>query len=198
MTVENIVDYVLKTPLNTNKAILTAMLEELEGNGDGLVRRDNDYNYEKVADTFVPLNGEICLVDTAKDGLRVKCGDGVTVWRDLEYADEFIVKGYFHEDKFYKDNLHTAPINGATQKIYIDLRTRRIYFYEDGVFYTTAAGITIDDTASSDRPGVMKLYQGLGEGEDGTISQKAISDELKEKVEVTLNADEELLVFIHD
>ena len=31
MTIDEIVDYVLKTPFNTNKAILTAMLEELQG-----------------------------------------------------------------------------------------------------------------------------------------------------------------------
>ena len=29
MTIDNIIEYVLKTPLNTNKAILTAMLEDL-------------------------------------------------------------------------------------------------------------------------------------------------------------------------
>ena len=28
------------------------------------LRRDNDYNYAKIANSFVPANGEICLVDT--------------------------------------------------------------------------------------------------------------------------------------
>lgn len=33
MTIDEIVEYVLKTPLNTNRAILTAMLEELQAGG---------------------------------------------------------------------------------------------------------------------------------------------------------------------
>ena len=35
------------------------------------LRRDNDYNYEKVKDTFIPAKGEVCLVDTARLGLCV-------------------------------------------------------------------------------------------------------------------------------
>lgn len=31
ITKQDVIDYVLKTPLNTNKAILTAMLDELAG-----------------------------------------------------------------------------------------------------------------------------------------------------------------------
>ena len=195
MTVDKIINYVLKTPLNTNKAILTSMLEELEANGDGIVRRDNDYNYDKVADTFVPSNGEICLVDTSKDGLRVKVGDGKTVWRELEYADEFIIKGYYNEGKFYKDNLFTKPISGAVHKLYIDLRTNKIYFYDNDTFLAPTMGITVDDIATPDRAGVVKLYDELGEAEDGTLSQKALTEELEGKVEVTLNKSEELLIF---
>ena len=58
MTVDAIVNYVLKTPLNTNRAILTSMLEELQGSGSSDVvqlRRDNDYNYDKIADVLFPL-----------------------------------------------------------------------------------------------------------------------------------------------
>lgn len=195
MDKQTIINYVTKTPLNTNKAILASMLDDLESNGDGIVRRDNDYNYDKIADTFIPSNGEICLVDTSKDGLRVKVGDGKTVWRELEYADEFVVKGYYNEGKFYKDNLFTKPINGAVQKLYIDLKTHKIYFYENDTFLTPTVGVTIDDIATSDRPGVVKLYDELGEAEDGTLSQKALTEELAEKVEVSLNKSEELLIF---
>jgi hypothetical protein len=42
------------------------------------LRRDNDYNYAKIAESFIPAKGEICLVDTARSGLRVVCGDGAT------------------------------------------------------------------------------------------------------------------------
>ena len=35
------------------------------------LKRDNDYNYASHPD-FLPLKGEVCLVDTASDGLKVK------------------------------------------------------------------------------------------------------------------------------
>ena len=41
----------------------------------------------------------------------------------------------------------------------------------------------------------MKLYDTLGDHTDGTMTQKAITDELDDKVEVEINQDEELLVF---
>ena len=31
------------------------------------LRRDNDYNYEKVKNTFIPARGEPILVDTARN-----------------------------------------------------------------------------------------------------------------------------------
>ena len=44
------------------------------------LRRDNDYNFEAVKNTFIPANGEVVLVDTAKDGLRAKVGDGYSTY----------------------------------------------------------------------------------------------------------------------
>ena len=39
-------------------------------NGILRLRRDNDYNYARIENTFIPANGEVCLVDTANMGLR--------------------------------------------------------------------------------------------------------------------------------
>ena len=52
------------------------------------LRRDNDYNYNKIKDRFIPANGEICLVDTARDGLRAVCGDGKTPFGQLKYIGD--------------------------------------------------------------------------------------------------------------
>ena len=221
MTIEQIVDYVLKTPFNTNRAILTAMLQELEdGSGVVQLRRDNSYNYDKIADVFIPANGEICLVDTTKDGLRAKCGDGKTLWKDLEYIDDYVVKGYFKDGEFYRDHLYTKLVQGANQKIYIDLATRTIYFYDGEGFLSTRGEVY--GQATEQKAGIMKLYQTTGENSDGAMSQKAITEsqkaladsqssiaeshkvlvesqkaiakELDEKVEVALNMNEELLI----
>ena len=196
MSINEIVDYVLKTPLNTNKAILTEMLSDLQGEGGATApQRDNDYNYDKVADTYIPASGKICLVDTARDGLRVKVGDGVTVWKDLEYADEFIVKGYYHEGAFYKDEQYTVPISGASHKIYIDLAEQVTYFYDGENFLTSGE---TSKPASESEAGVVKLYQGPGNSVDGTMSQKAITDELDDKVEMYIEPENETIVFGYD
>ena len=44
------------------------------------LRRDNDYNFERVKNTFIPANGQVVLVDTAQGGLRAKVGDGYSTW----------------------------------------------------------------------------------------------------------------------
>ena len=41
----------------------------------------------------------------------------------------------------------------------------------------------------------MKLYNGVGQNTDGTMTQKAITDELDTKVELTLKEEEELVIF---
>ena len=72
------------------------------------LRRDNDYNYKKIENTFVPANGEVCFVDVAGYGLKTKVGDGVSTFAQLSYIDEpilqninnLIVKGYFYQNKF--------------------------------------------------------------------------------------------------
>ena len=197
MFIDEIVSYVLKTPFNTNRAILTEMLSDLQkegGEGATAPQRDNDYNYDKVADIYIPASGKICLVDTARDGLRVKVGDGITVWKDLEYADEFIIKGYYHEGTFYKDEQYTIPISGVSHKIYIDLVERVIYFYDGENFLTAASGA--NKPASESEAGAVKLYQRLGNNIDGTMSQKAITDELNDKVKIQLNHEEETLIFL--
>ena len=198
MPIDEIVGYVLKTPFNTNKAILTEMLSDLQKEGGGEItapQRDNDYNYNKVADTYVPARGKICFVDTARDGPRVKVGDGVTVWKDLEYADEFIIKGYYYEGNFYKDKNHTKLLSGAIQKIYIDLAERTIYFYNGERYISASGNATQIEPATEEKAGITKLYQTIGNNSDGAMSQKAIADELDNKVEISLNVSEELLIF---
>ena len=63
------------------------------------LRRDNDYNFEAVKNTFIPANGEVVLVDTAKDGLRAKVGDGYSTFAQLQYTDtdlrSTVLHGYF-------------------------------------------------------------------------------------------------------
>ena len=163
------------------------------------LRRDNDYNYNKVKDTFIPANGELCLVDTARDGLRVVCGDGQTVFGKLDYAFETLVQGYYNDGKFFREPELLDDIPGQINKLYIDKTPGQsgIYYF-DGIEFTKAGGESgVLPSATAKVPGIMKLYDTIGYNTDGTMTQKAITDELGEKVEIELNKDEELLIFTY-
>ena len=160
------------------------------------LRRDNDFNYEKIKDTFIPASGEVVFVDTARDGLRAKVGDGYSTFSQLQFVDEdlrnMVLQGYFDDNIFYRDDGKNVILAGMANKLYIDKPTRRIYFF-DGTNY-----IPVTDrmqTATADTPGVVKLYHTTGYNVDGTMTQKAITDELDVRYKTEVNADDELLIF---
>ena len=88
------------------------------------LRRDNDYNFEAVKNTFIPANGEVVLVDTAKDGLRAKVGDGYSTYAQLNFTDadlrNAVIHGYLNNGQFYQDNNHSIMITPMVNKIFID------------------------------------------------------------------------------
>lgn len=163
------------------------------------LRRDNDYNYAKIKNSFVPANGEICLVDTARSGLRAVCGDGRTPFGELDFMDSLFVKGYAKDGNFYTDASYSVPCKTNENILYIDTLTSGMYYY-DGEKYQEIGRSTVPTaTAATDTtPGIMKLYSTVGQNTDGTMTQKAITDELGEKVEIALNIDEELVIFYRD
>ncbi len=163
------------------------------------LRRDNDFNYAKVQDKFIPANGEICLVDTARSGLRAVCGDGKTPFGELDFIDSIFLKGYAKDGFFYTDTSYTTMCKTSTNLLYIDIPTSSLYYF-DGQKYQeiSRSSIPTSSMATNTTPGIMKLYSTTGQNEDGTMTQKAITDELDDKVEVTLNIEEELIIFSND
>ena len=159
------------------------------------LRRDNDYNYEKIKDTFVPANGEICLVDTARNGLRAVCGDGVSTFGELKYMNDFIEYGYYSNGNFYEDINCSVEIEPYTTRLYIDLKLSQLYYFNGKDFKKLEKDLEL---ASEQLAGVMKLYSTTGDNEDGTMTQRAITKELSEKVELTINAEEEMIIFTRD
>lgn len=159
------------------------------------LRRDNDYNYAKIKDTFIPANGEVCLVDTARDGLRAVCGDGVKTFGQLNFLNDFIKKGYYYEENFYSDPTYSNELDSLTTSLYIDLKTSQLYFFNGAVFKELNKDLVL---ASEQVSGVMKLYSTTGQNEDGTMTQKAITKELSEKFELAIEEEEELVVFSQD
>ena len=164
------------------------------------LRRDNDYNYKKIENTFIPENGEVCFVDVAGYGLRTKVGDGVSTFAQLPYADEtilqninsLIVKGYFYQGNFYYDATHTTLLGGMIGRIYIDAVSSKLYTY-NGVGYETPNGSLPNATAEI--AGAVKLYDTKGQNDDGTMTQRAITNELNEKFEMDVVKEEEMVIF---
>ena len=159
------------------------------------LRRDNYNNYNKIANTFIPRKGEVLLVDTARDGLRAKVGDGVKTYSQLDFADnQYVRRGYYDKDgtqKFYYDSNYENAMTGNESAIYIDASRSKIYFY-DGSNY-----VCINETlpyASSEVAGIMKLYHKLGNNTDGTVDQKTITENFNKKVEASVNEKDETLI----
>lgn len=55
-------------------------------NGVIRLRKDSEVDFERVKDIFIPADGEMVLVDTANQGLRIKVGDGVSTFAQLSYV----------------------------------------------------------------------------------------------------------------
>lgn len=162
------------------------------------LRRDNDYNFERIKDTFVPSNGEVVLVDTARDGLRAKVGDGYSTYAQLNFTDEdlrnTVIHGYLKDGIFYQDAIFSVPIHPMINKIYIDKLTNVLYFF-NGERYVNCQVSTFK-TATELEPGIMKLYNTVGYNVDGTMTQKAITEELDVRYKTEIDDDNELLIFV--
>lgn len=163
------------------------------------LRRDNDYNFETIKDSFVPANGEVVLVDTSSDGLRAKVGDGYSTYAQLTYVDTDLrnaaLPGYYDIDEgiFYQDLAKTIPYAGMINKIYIN-KTNSTIWYFDGNEYINVSGNVVNN-ASSDTSGIMKLYNTTGQNTDGTMTQKSITDELDLRYKASVDTEDELLIF---
>lgn len=160
------------------------------------LRRDNDFNFNLIKDSFIPMNGEVILVDTAYDGLRAKVGDGYSTYAQLQYVDQDIrnavLQGYYYKNGFYKDVNHQIPFKNMINKVYIDKPHRKFYYFNGEQYVTIDANLP---PASSATAGAVKLYTTTGYNTDGTMTQKAITDELDLRFKTNVDEDNELLVF---
>lgn len=163
------------------------------------LRRDTEVNYDKVKDTFVPLKGEVLIVDTTSDGLRSKVGDGVKTFAQLSYSDQtlvdlatsIVVKGYYYNGQFYSDQAHTIVIAPFAYKIYINLSDYTLYAYENAAYHK----LVDIPTATSTVAGITKVYNATGSNTDGTMTQSSITTEIAKKISASYNETDEELVF---
>lgn len=165
------------------------------------LRKDTALNYSAIGDVFVPMNGEACIVVGNDNRLRVKIGDGVTKFNSLSYGigsiDDVIVRGYFHNNDFYTDSSYTVLCEKSEHKLYIDSnKYGQIYTYDGTVFVPF---VDMIPNASDAAAGIAKLYSEMGDNQDGSVSQKGITDEMRKKIECKIDeTDEEMLILFTD
>lgn len=107
-----------------------------------------------------------------QDGKFIKLKD--TLIADL------VSTGYLFGGVFWSDASHSTRLPDRIDNIYIDNHTNQLYYYST----TNQEYLPFLSIATSIKPGVMKLYNSTGQNEDGTMTQKIITDKLNEKVEL--------------
>ena len=150
------------------------------------LRRDLVYNSQRVGDKFIPKKGEVCLVETLDAGLRALVGDGVKTYNQLDYVDYIFYRGHFEQGNFWKDENLTEELEKNTNKIYIATNNNNSLYIYNGVNYEVIGQLPY---ANSKEAGIVKLYEETGYNIDGTMTQKAITEELEKKVEVSVDGE---------
>jgi len=139
-------------------------------------KRGTKANLEaKLVDDKKPLKGEpIWETDTNK----IKVGDGVNDYADLPYLgaaeENIVIEGYYVQeyDTFFKESAHINPIIKKISKLYKDIPTGLFYYLSNNVY--TGVYQIADET----HYGVSKLYKSSGQNEDGSISQKIVTNSI--------------------
>lgn len=150
------------------------------------LRYDQDYNYQRVGNTFVPAKGEVCLVNTSNSGLRALVGDGQKTYNQLDYVDYIFFKGYFDGKAFWKEEEFVNEFEKNINKIYIALNSNNDLYIYNGESYEKLYNLPY---ANSKTAGVVKLYDEVGNNTDGSMTQKAITEELEKKVETSIEGE---------
>lgn len=150
------------------------------------LRYDQDYNYQRVGNTFIPAKGEVCLVNTNNSGLRALVGDGQKTYNQLDYVDYIFFRGYFDGKVFWKEEEFVNELEKNINKIYIALNSNNDLYIYNGENYEKLYNLPY---ANSKTAGVVKLYDEVGNNTDGSMTQRAITEELEKKVETSIEGE---------
>lgn len=125
-------------------------------------------------------------------------GDGATKFGDLPFEFEngsssnLVAAGYYKGGKLYTDNTYSTELSPIVGVIYIDPSTSKIYSTDGETFGEIQSALP---PASAEIAGVVKLYDTTGENSDGTMTQRAITQGLSEKIGVQAVDGEQLIFF---
>lgn len=128
-----------------------------------------------------PLLGEpIWESDTNK----LKLGNGKDDYVDLPYISGsdigdlgLVIVGWYKDNGFYQEESCINLYPRYTTKIYYDNFTTNIYYYsEDSLYHRLVQDCQVD----SGLAGLVKLYNNLGQNEDGAVTQYLFTQKYQE------------------
>ena len=111
----------------------------------------------------------------------------------LYIGESFKLAYYDHvTERFYTNKNLTDEVEKRENVIYLDIDTNQLYYWANDSYHIIESHLPL---ASETILGVLKLYDSVGDNVDGTMTQRAITEELDSKVELSLKEDEELVIF---
>ena len=114
------------------------------------LKSDTTENWNAVNNTFRPLMGEmiIYLPSSSYPNTRVKIGDGSTLLGSLDFIDAGTING--NEVEIVQINNYDAkPAIGSSDKLYIDISTNRIYYYNETTGYHQLSNFSLNLTTDA-------------------------------------------------
>lgn len=107
-------------------------------------------------------------------------------------ATDLLLRGYYFKGEFYKDTTYSDKLAKSNTMIYIDIPSSRMYTYTGSL---TGFQPVADVQQATDKvAGVMKLYTGPGQNEDGAVTQKAVTEGITGIEFAIDNTEDECLV----
>ena len=118
------------------------------------LKSDTEANWNKAGPKdgsagFVPLQGELIVysADATHPFSRLKVGDGSTNVVNLPFIDAGTLNGN-ETEIVKKENFAAFPSPGSEDKLYVDLKTNRIYHYSPASGYTQLSNFEFSTTKS--------------------------------------------------
>lgn len=118
------------------------------------------------------------------DKLKVSNSD-TGKFEPIASSEEVIIRGYYLNEKFYTDSTYTVECTKSIKYLYIDVNTNGSLYTWNGTKYVRSV-----KDASSTIAGIMRLYSAHGQNEDGTMSQKAITNGVQ-SIKFNVDKDDE-------
>ena len=109
------------------------------------LKSDTEANWNKV--NFIPYDGELVIYspDATHPYCRAKIGDGINSLSYLDFIDAGTING--KEVEIVKiANFASRPVQGSSDKLYVDLSTNAIYHYDMASGYTQLSNFTYNTT----------------------------------------------------